>query len=299
MSRRTRIKRKPARALVAITGCDSGIGRALAELFAARGHPVAASFLQENPFDGTSGVQARQLDVRRQEDVDAWAGWVRGLCVDGVELATVISNAGVALGGPIEDLPLDVFRECFEVNFFGSVRVVQAFIPDLIRTRGTIAVMGSLAGRVAMPFLSPYVSTKFALEGFCDSLRREMNPFGVRTVLFEPGGVATPIWNKAKAQDVSFVSATYLDSLDAFRDNFIEGGNRGMPADDAARIMADLLAQDHLRPRYVIAGDRGVSQLLPRVPASVMDRVVARLFRMDYGRPRPSASVRRAGGSTR
>lgn len=228
-ARQRRERERPirARSLVAITGCDSGIGKALAEALADQGRPVAVSYLGENPFVDDPRIRAHRMDLRRAADADAWVAWVRGLCVDGVELDTVISNAGIALGGPIENLPLDVFRECFEVDFFGTVRIVQAFIPDVIRNCGTIAVVGSLAGRVAVPFLSPYAATKFALEGFCDSLRREMNPFGVRTVLFEPGAVATPIWNKAKKQDISFVAPAYLDSLAAFRDTFIEGGQPG------------------------------------------------------------------------
>lgn len=274
----------PQRSLVVITGCDSGIGRAMASQFAERGHPVAVSFLDENPFEGDVRVRARQLDLRRAADIEAWVAWVRGQAGDGVRLTTVVSNAGVALGGPIEDLPMSLLRECFEVDFFGAVRIVQAFIPDLVRSRGTIAVVGSLAGRVALPFLSPYAATKFALEGFCDSLRRELKPLGVRTVLFEPGAVATPIWDKAKQQDISFVSAKYLKSLYAFRDTFIEGGNRGMSPEEAARVMVEVLGRDRLRPRYVVAGDPVVSALLPHVPAGLLDRVVVRMFRMDYGR---------------
>lgn len=285
-ARQRRERERPirARSLVAITGCDSGIGKALAEALADQGRPVAVSYLGENPFVDDPRIRAHRMDLRRAADADAWVAWVRGLCVDGVELDTVISNAGIALGGPIENLPLDVFRECFEVDFFGTVRIVQAFIPDVIRNCGTIAVVGSLAGRVAVPFLSPYAATKFALEGFCDSLRREMNPFGVRTVLFEPGAVATPIWNKAKKQDISFVAPAYLDSLAAFRDTFIEGGNQGMTSEDAAGAMVDILDRDRLRARYIIADDKLVSTLLPHVPAAIIDWAVARLYRMDYGR---------------
>ena len=127
------------------------------------------------------------MDLRVPADVEAFIAFVKGLCASGHSLAAVVDNAGVALGGPVEDLPMSLFREVFEINFFGAVRIAQAFIPELVASRGRIVVIGSMAGRVALPFLSPYASSKFALEGFCDSLRRELNPFGV---LDDPGGTS-------------------------------------------------------------------------------------------------------------
>lgn len=275
--------------LVVVTGCDSGIGFSLAEQLQRRGHTVAISYLRSNPFEGVSGVHACRMDLREPADVEAFIGFVKRLCASGPALTAVVNNAGVALGGPVEDLPMSLYREVFEVNFFGAVRVVQAFIPDLIASRGRIVVVGSLAGRVALPFLSPYASSKFAVEGFCDSLRRELNPFGIRTILIEPAAVATPIWNTAKAQDISFVSEKYRDSLHLFETGFVETGNQGMPAGDAARIIADALAARHPRPRYLVAGDRARSSIVPHLPSWVIDAFVARWFRMDYGQ-RPAGA---------
>ncbi len=268
--------------LVVITGCDSGIGRSLAEVLRGRGYVVAASYLESNPFEGTPGVHARQLDLRRPSDIDGFIDFVKELTESGHTLATTVSNAGVALGGPIEDLPMSLLREVFEINFFGAARIVQAFIPELIASRGRIVVVGSLAGRVALPFLSPYASSKFALEGFCDSLRRELNPFGVRTILIEPAAVSTPIWDRAKGQDISFVSPKYRESLGAFETNFVNGGRNGIPADDAARTIADALEARRPARRYIVGGGL-VSALVPHVPAAVLDAYVARWLKMDYG----------------
>jgi len=130
--------------------------------------------------------------------------------------------------------------------------------------------------------LSPYASTKFALEGFCDSLRREMNPFGVKTILIEPAAVATPIWNKAKNQDIGFADKKYLDSLYAFRDNFIEGGNGGMATDEAAKKILDIIDRKKPKARYIVAQDRMVSRLMTLLPDSVIDKAVVKMFRMHY-----------------
>jgi NAD(P)-dependent dehydrogenase (short-subunit alcohol dehydrogenase family) len=198
-------------------------------------------------------------------------------------LSAVVSNAGVALGGPVENLPLDLYRKSFEINFFGAVSIIQALIPELINSKGKICIIGSMAGRIAMPFLSPYASAKFALEGFCDSLRREMNPFGVKTIMIEPAAVATPIWNKAKEQDISFVDEKYMESLRSFQNNFIEGGNEGMTVDKAAVLIADILAQKKPKARYIIAKNMMTLKLILRLPSIVLDKAVKKLFQMNYG----------------
>lgn len=268
--------------LVVVTGCDSGIGLSLAELLHSRGYVVAVSYLTSNPFEGASGVHSCKMDLRVPGDVEAFIDFVNQLCASGHSLAAVVSNAGVALGGPVEDLPMSLFREVFEVNFLGAVRIVQALIPELIASRGRVVVVGSLAGLVALPFLSPYASSKFALEGFCDSLRRELNPFGVRTILVEPAAVATPIWDKAKTQEFSFVSDKYLDSLHLFVKNFVEPGNQGMPADDAARVIADALDARRPRARYLISGNKLLSNIEAHLPSWVIDAFVTRWFKMDH-----------------
>lgn len=274
--------RKP-RGFIVITGCDTGIGKRLAGILIQKGYMVIQSYLDQNPFENESNVYAKKMDLRKPEDVDGFCQYVKKICIDGNRLEAVIINAGVALGGPIENLPMSVYRECFQINFFGAVEIIQSLIPELIISKGKIIVNGSMAGRVAMPFLSPYVSTKFALEGFYDSLRREMNPFGIKTVLLEPSAVATPIWNKAKEQDISFADKKYLKSLYAFRDNFIEGGNQGMEAKLAALKIAELLGKKNPKPRYVIAKNMLTSNLLLHVPSFVIDKAVSKMFHMDYG----------------
>jgi hypothetical protein len=186
-------------------------------------------------------------------------------------------------GAPIENLPMSFYRNSFEINFFAAVRIIQALLPELIRSKGMIIVNGSNAGRIAMPFLSPYVSTKFALEGFCDSLRREVSPLGVRTVLLEPASVATPIWNKAKQQDVSFIDQKYLKSFISGRDKFVAGGNRGMDVKAAAIMIADILLLEKPKARYIISKNRLISSILQMLPSSVIDKAVPKIYKMDYG----------------
>ena len=269
--------------LIVITGCDSGIGRKLAEVLIERGYIVAISYLQESPFPEGPNIYARKMDIRIPEEVEAFCSFIKNMCQNGLTLRVLVSNAGVAMGGPVENLPMYIYRESFEINFFGLVRIIQALIPDLIRSQGTIIVNGSNAGRIALPFLSPYVSTKYALEGFCDSLRRELNPLGVKTVLLEPASVATPIWNKAKQQDISFIDKKYLNSFLAGREKFVASGNRGMDSKAAAVMIADIIPLKKPKARYIISGNKLMSIILQSLPAWIVDKAVPKIYKMDYG----------------
>jgi len=274
---------KKSRGLVVITGCDSGVGKSLVSVLLQMGYTVILSFLDQNPFENDPKVYSRKMDFRKPEEVTGFCSYVKELCGSGKKLEAVFANAGVALGGSIENLPMSVYRECFEINFFGVVKIIQALIPELIRDKGKIIIHGSMAGRVALPFLSPYVSTKFALEGFCDSLRREMNPFGIKTILLESAAIATPIWNKAKNQDISFVDKKYLKSLYSFRDKFIEGGNSGMDMEIAALKIAALLDKKNPKSRVIIAKNKAGSKLLLLIPSIVLDKAVVKMYDMYYG----------------
>jgi NAD(P)-dependent dehydrogenase (short-subunit alcohol dehydrogenase family) len=269
--------------IAAITGCDSGIGKSLVRCFTAAGYTAVISYLGENPFNGMPGVIAQKMDLRDEGQIASFASLVGRSCGDGNSLDFFINNAGVAMGGPFENIPMEIYRNVFEVNFFGLVSVTRKILPCLIKSRGRLVVIGSLAGRVALPFLSPYTSSKFALEGWCDSIRRELNPLGVRTILLEPGGVATPIWNKALEQDSSFADKKYDESLRLFRENFIAGGNSGMDTERAAARMFRLVVKKSPKARYIVSGNRLLSYIETLIPDAILDILVKKMFSMHYG----------------
>jgi NAD(P)-dependent dehydrogenase (short-subunit alcohol dehydrogenase family) len=226
------------------------------------------------------------MDIRNETEIEGFAQFIRNLCgAESKEGATrrrqlhaVVNNAGVALGGPVEDTSISVFRNVFEINYFGLVSFTQKMLRDLIRDKGRLFIVGSMAGRIALPFLSPYASSKFALEGFTDSLRREVAQFGVSVTLFEPGGIATPIWAKAKGQDRSFVSQKYLESLELFEKKFIDSGLEGFSADLAARRMFREIERRHPARRRIIDGKPAVDRLMTMLPASLIDAFTAKRF---------------------
>ena len=279
-------KKTAEKGLIAITGIDSGIGACLCRICVEHGYEVAASYLEKNPFEGTPEVFGFRMDIRRETEIEGFAQFVRDLCgAESKEGATkrrqlhaVVNNAGVALGGPVEDTSLSVYRNVFEINYFGLVSFTQKTLGDLIRDKGRLFIVGSMAGRIALPFLSPYASSKFALEGFADSLRREIAQFGVSVTLFEPGGIATPIWAKAKEQDRSFVSPKYLESLELFEKRFINPGLDGFSANLAAGQMFREIERRRPARRRIIDAHPAIDRLMTMLSAGLIDAVTAKRF---------------------
>ncbi|MCU0848492.1 MAG: SDR family oxidoreductase [Spirochaetes bacterium] len=267
-----------------ITGCDSGIGEALARLLADEGRHCIISYLDRNPFEGDDRVDAVRLDLTDGKSIDEFCARTSFIAGKGLRIGCLVNNAGIALAGPVEDTPIEIFRKVFEVNFFGLVRLTQKLMPVLIRDRGSIYITGSLAGRIAMPFLSPYASSKFAVEGFAESLRREMLPYGIKTVLIEPAGVATPIWNKSRNQDTSFIQKKYGKSIGEFMKKFVEPGNKSMPVGRAAKRIYSIMKKKRPAARYIIAKNMLATKLELMMPKKMTDRLLVRLFSMDYGK---------------
>jgi len=272
------------RPLIAITGCDSGIGQALCHQYLERGCVVVAGYFGP-PGERISPLHCPvSLDLRSEKSIEVFAASVLSAILDGSDLHAVIQNAGMVSAAPFENVSLESVREVFEVNFFGAYSLTQKLIPSIIASRARIVLVGSLAGRIALPFFSPYVASKFAVEGMADSLRREMNPFGVKTILFEPAAVATPLWNasweRIRLQDLPLVSSRYRAVFEETGAAFVAVGNRGMSADTAAARMIEIIARKRPWDRYILSKSMFLSTLENALPAWLLDRLIAVSFGM-------------------
>jgi NAD(P)-dependent dehydrogenase (short-subunit alcohol dehydrogenase family) len=171
---------------VLITGAARGIGMATAQLLANRGHSVVATDV--SALSGSEGIQAHVLDVTSDDSV--------ARCLEEVgPLDAIVNNAGITSGGgPVEGYPLDRFRQMFETNTLGALRLIQAVLPTWRkRGSGVIVNVSSVNGRVSSPLRAAYSASKFALEALTESLHLEVRHFGIRSVLIEPGAIATGI----------------------------------------------------------------------------------------------------------
>lgn len=282
---------------VLVTGASTGIGRATALRLASHGWTVFAGVRSDEAADGLTAegpaIRPIRLDVTDDEQVESALAEVAD-AVDGDGLAGLVNNAGTALGGPIEYLPLQAWRDQLAVNVVGQVAVTCAALPLLRRhqgpqgRRGRIVFMGSNSGRVAAPMMGPYVASKFALEGLADSLRLELDGSGVAVVLLEPGAVSTPIWDKGRSQVDELARSLPPEAIDRYRDlmeateSAIESQDRvGVDPDQVAATVERVLVARRPRARYPVGNDARVGILASRLlPDRAKDFAVRRFLKL-------------------
>ena len=222
---------------VLITGASSGIGRATALYLAERGFDVIATSRDASRLDGllteaaglSGSITGVELDINSDAEV---ARVVPALIERRGAMEALVNNAGFGLWGPVETLSDAELKAQFETNFFAAVRMTQATLPAMIqRQRGTIVNISSALGRIGTPFSGAYVSSKFALEGISESLKIEVQPFGVRVAMVEPGLFRTNFPDnsiRGAAVDGDTVYSPYIGSHHNNRDMFQRFG--GDPA---------------------------------------------------------------------
>jgi NAD(P)-dependent dehydrogenase (short-subunit alcohol dehydrogenase family) len=264
--------------LALVTGASTGIGRACAIHLGALGYEVLAGVRSES--DAPPGTEPVRLDVTSPVDIAAVA--VRA----GDTLAALVNNAGIAITGPLEGVPVEEWRRQIEVNFLGQVAVTRALLPALLRARGRVVNLSSIGGRIAGPLFGPYSASKFALEAMTDSLRREVAQFGVRVVSVEPGAIATPIWSKGIDDGDRVVGGMpeeaqrrYGSLIAAVRRNAERASREGLPPEAVAEVVGRALTARRPRTRYVIGREAKVQAALARLlPDRAFDALVARVL---------------------
>lgn len=273
---------------VLITGASSGIGRACAVHLSRRGFRIFAGVRSVQDADSlqeesTGNITPVMLDVTDTSSIASAAERVAE--TTGGTLYGLINNAGVGLGGPLELLPADKISYLLAVNVFGAAAVTQAFLPLIRNNRGgRIIMISSISGRVALPGLSVYAASKFAIEALGDALRVELQPLNIAVVLIEPGNVATPIWEKGiahhaavMAQADAAVKNRYADLIRAL--NRTAENPHGIAPECVAEVIEQALVVARPRSRYLVGKNMGALRLLSRMPDSIRDWILLRHFK--------------------
>ena len=251
---------------VLITGASTGIGAACAIRLAAAGMHVYAGVREDAAGAALRAQNAAlitplHLDVTDADSIAAAVATLDAQLGD-AGLNGLINNAGIAIGGPLEVLPMNKIRRQFDVNVFGALAVTQAFLPQLRRARGRIVNMGSIAGRIALPFLGPYCMSKSALRAMTHALRLEVDAWGIDVALVEPSAIATPIWKKSNAAaDVMQATlqndtlAHYSRHLEGIRRVIAKAEEQAISADAVARAVEHALTAAHPKTEYLVGND--------------------------------------------
>lgn len=271
---------------VVVTGASSGIGRATALLLDQKGYRVFAGVrkqadakaLAEEASDRLTPIT---LDVTKERSIKAAKDKIqRAVGKDG--LVGLVNNAGVGDGGPVETMDLDVLRNVLEVNLVGQVAVTQAFLPMIRKAPGTIVFIASIGGRIASPFMSPYNTSKFAVEALGESLRQELAPWGIDVVVIEPGSIDTPIWSKG-AQTIDEQTAKlsptakrlYGRQLQRMDEVLTETASRGIPPEKVAKAIHTAIREDNPKYRYLVGRD---AKIAARLKGTLPDRTFSKLI---------------------
>ena len=201
----------------------------------------------------------------------------------GDTLAGLVNNAGIAVAGPVLELPVGEFRRQLDVNVIGPVIATQAFgpllgsDPSLKGPKGRVVMISSVAGRNGNPLTSAYAASKHAVEGLSESLRRELMLFGIDVIVVAPGPVKTPIWSKAEDVDISrYKNSPYFPALQKVRDYMLHLGSIGLPAERITEIVHEALTSPHPRVRYQVAPDPMRHLMMAYLPKRMVDKIIAR-----------------------
>ncbi len=249
---------------ILITGASTGLGFGAARAFAKRGYRVIATVRTDEDAgrveaESPSYINAVICDVTNQEHVAALPDYVRKITGDAI-LDGLINNAGImSPPGPVEFQKIENVRAQFEVNVFGMMAVTTALLP-LLGTAdpgranpGRIVNLSSIEGQLASPYISAYATSKYAIEGFSHSLRRELRVFGIKVIILAPGGVKTEMWRKYPLRVEPLVGTAYEDSFRKMAEVTEKMENDAATADEVGEYLARIFEAPRPKARYSYA----------------------------------------------
>jgi short-subunit dehydrogenase len=279
---------------VVITGASTGIGAACALHLDRLGFAVFAGVrksedgvaLQKTGSDRLVPLEIDVTDmstIQKSKAVVAQATGEKGLY-------GLINNAGIAIVGPLEAVPISDLRQQLEVNVIGQVAVTQAFLPLVRQARGRIINMGSIAGLSTTPLMGPYSASKYALEAITDALRLEVQQWGIHVAIVEPGAITTPIWNKSAIEAAereaaidSELRTLYKPVVAAVRKVVGEASKRAISPDAVAKVVEDALTAPTPKTRYLVGTDAKLRALMVKLlPDRISDKLLTWILKLPH-----------------
>lgn len=274
---------------IVVTGASTGIGRACVAKAARAGAHVFAGVRKQADADSLTAEFGAKVTPLIFDVTDNAAVMKAAEAVDkalaGHKLMGLVNNAGVATPGPLLHLTADELKGQLDINLIGVHQVTQAFLPLLGSDTGRqgppgrIVMISSVAGENGSPFMGAYSASKHALEGYSQSLRRELMLFGIDVVVVAPGAIATPIWSKGSGEDMleRYANSPYRAAVAKVRDFMVAGGAAGLKPEAVGELVWNALTNPSPKVRYRIMKNELTSWTLPRLllGARGMDRAIA------------------------
>jgi short-subunit dehydrogenase len=271
-----------------VTGSSSGIGYETSLLLARKGFDTFATMrkleggsrqITDIAKNENLPLQVIQLDVNNDKSViDA----INRIVKKKDRIDVVVNNAGYALGGAFEETSMDEIKKQFETNFFGAVRVMQAVIPIMRKQRsGKIVNITSMGGRISIPLSAFYHGSKFALEGLSESIQYELEPFGIKIILIEPGAIGSNFWKNIKTANKasSNPNSPYAQLANNMSEAFKKIEQNAIHPSEVAKVILDAVTSDDPQLRYLVGND---AAMLMEARKNMSDREFRSLIKKQF-----------------
>jgi len=243
-----------------VTGSSSGIGfetaLALARenyfTFASMRNTDKAGKIQEIAKKENLNLEVIELDVDKEESIKSA---IKKIQEQKERIDVLVNNAGYGLFGCVEDVTIDDLKAQFETNFFGVVRLIQEIAPTMRKQgSGIIVNVSSVAGRIGFPATPAYISSKFALEGLSECMRYELSPFGIKTIIIEPGVIKTNFFSSMKVTEAK-QDSPYKEITEKVMNGVKMMSEMGTPPDEVAKTIIKAIQTEEPLPRYIVGSD--------------------------------------------
>ena len=244
-----------------VTGSSSGIGFETSLALAREGYFTFATMRDVKKADAVKKIveeenlplKVIELDVDNEDSVE---NAIKSIIDEKQRIDVLINNAGWGIWGTGEDVSLEEFREQFETNFFSIVRLIQKVAPTMRKQgSGDIVNISSIAGRIGFPVSTAYISSKFALEGFSESLRFELGEFGINVIIIEPGVIKTNFFDSMRTAKKADVGETYRDITLKVITGVKMMAEMGTHPKEVANVIINSIKEEKPLPRYVVGND--------------------------------------------
>jgi NAD(P)-dependent dehydrogenase (short-subunit alcohol dehydrogenase family) len=276
---------KMATKTVLITGAATGVGLAATKLLSQKGYHILATAM---PGQDTAelkrmcNLQIIEVDLSDESSIDKLIEVVHNQG----KLHAIISNAGIAVPGPMECMPMELIKLQYQINVFAPIRLVQGLLPQLRETKGRMIFIGAGQGRVCLPFGGPYGSSKAALAAITDALRAEIHNSGIDISVIEPGAIKTGILETSKnrwASVLSGLSQTDLERYKSAMEKTFQTSERAfqsaMTSDEFAQDILKILECKSPKPRYLVGREAKALAIIAILPARWRVALLARLVK--------------------
>lgn len=267
--------------VVLITGCSTGIGRDLTMHLSQAGYQVVGTARNMESLEDLPSALKLPLDVTQADSIHAA---VAQTLERFGQINVLVNNAGYALPGALEEIPVEQVQQMFDVNVFGVLRMIRAVTPHMRKQRaGRIINISSIAGKLSTPVNGAYSATKFAVEALSDALRVELEPFGIQVIVVEPGSIKTQFDQTAHthAREILSNSTSPYRPLYRLSDQFAASmRHREIGPEIVSEVIQEAIETSRPKARYH-AGIPFSGELMLQLGDSVWDLALRRIFKID------------------